>query len=175
MTSDPKNSKRFISSLASAFQKHSVWKKSKNSLFRSIFKYDLRGLKWPETKTIPQRLLLTIPHHPSCSSITIPHHPSQSRWGMVIEEHEGWWGMVKRSLWGIVLVSGHFSPRRSYVKINLKSENFDFFQTLCFWKAESKLGMYLLEFLGSEVIRGRERSSKVKFENLQNLSCYSFF
>ena len=78
MTSDPTNSKRLIPSLVSAFQKHSVWKKSKNSLFRSIFKYELRGLKWPETKIIPQRLLLTIPHHPSCTSITIPHHPSQS-------------------------------------------------------------------------------------------------
>ena len=64
---------------------------------------------------------------------------------------------------GPFLVWGHFSPQRSYLKMDLKSENFDFFQTLCFWKAETKLGMNLLEFLGSEVIRGRERSSKVKF------------
>ena len=53
---------------------------------------------------------------------------------------------------GPFLVSGHFSPRRSYLKMDLKSEFFDFFQTLCFWKAETKLGMNLLEFLGSEVI-----------------------
>ena len=39
MTSDHKNSNRFISSLVSAFQKHIGWKKSKKSLFRSIFKY----------------------------------------------------------------------------------------------------------------------------------------
>ena len=45
-----------------------------------------------------------------------------------------------------------FSPRRSYLKMDLKSEFFDFFQTLCFWKAETKLGINLLEFLGSEVI-----------------------
>ena len=38
---------------------------------------------------------------------------------------------------------------------------FYFFQTICFWKAETKLGMNLLEFLGSDVIWGRERSSKV--------------
>ena len=29
---------------------------------------------------------------------------------------------------------------------------FDFFQTVCFWKAETKLEMNLLNFLGSEVI-----------------------
>ena len=50
MTSDPKNFDRFISSLVSAFQKYTVYKKSKISLFRSIFKYELCGLKWPETK-----------------------------------------------------------------------------------------------------------------------------
>ena len=60
--------------------------------------------------------------------------------------------MVKRSLWGIILVSGHLSPRSSYLKMDLKSEFFDFFQTLCFWKAETKLEMNVLEFLGSEVI-----------------------
>ena len=53
--------------------------------------------------------------------------------------------------------------------MDLKSEFFDFFQTLCFCKAETKLKMNLLKFFGSEVIRGRERLSKVKFENLQNL------
>ena len=52
----------------------------------------------------------------------------------------------------LFFVSVHFSPRRSYLKMDLKSEFFDFFQTLCFWKAETKLGMNLLEFLGSEVI-----------------------
>ena len=59
---------------------------------------------------------------------------------------EGW------SKEGIILVSGHFSPRRSYLKMDLKSEFFDFFQPLCFWKAETKLEMNVLEFLGSEVI-----------------------
>ena len=43
MTSDHKNSNRFISSLVSAFQKHIGWKKSKKSFFRSIFKYELQG------------------------------------------------------------------------------------------------------------------------------------
>ena len=53
---------------------------------------------------------------------------------------------------GSFLVSGHFSPRRSYLKMDLKSEFFHFFQTLCFWKAETKLEMNVLEFLGSKVI-----------------------
>ena len=46
----------------------------------------------------------------------------------------------------------HFSPRRLYLKIALKSDFFDFFQTICFWKAETELEINLLEFLGSEVI-----------------------
>ena len=41
MTSDPKNNYRFLKHKLSAFQKHIVWKKSKKSLFRSIFKYVL--------------------------------------------------------------------------------------------------------------------------------------
>ena len=36
--------------------------------------------------------------------------------------------------------------------IALKSEFFDFFQTICFWKAATELEINLLEFLGSEVI-----------------------
>ena len=40
----------------------------------------------------------------------------------------------------------------SYMKMDLKSEFFDFFQPICFWKAETKLVMNLLEFLRSEVI-----------------------
>ena len=39
-----------------------------------------------------------------------------------------------------------------YLKMDLKSDFFYFFQTICFWKAETKLGMNQLEFLGSEVI-----------------------
>ena len=46
----------------------------------------------------------------------------------------------------------HGRPRSSYLKIALKSEFFDFFQPLCFWKAETELEMDLLEFLGSKVI-----------------------
>ena len=42
--------------------------------------------------------------------------------------------------------------RSSYLKMDLKSDFFDFFQPICFWKAETKLQMNLLEFLGSEVI-----------------------
>ena len=38
------------------------------------------------------------------------------------------------------------------MKMDLKSEFFDFFQPICFWKAETKLEMNRLEFLGSEVI-----------------------
>ena len=41
---------------------------------------------------------------------------------------------------------------RSYLKMALKNDFFYFFQPLCFWKAETKLEMDLLEFLGSEVI-----------------------
>ena len=58
-------------------------------------------------------------------------------------------------------LEGHFSPWSSYLKMDLKSEFFDFFQPICFWKAETKLVMNLLEFLRSEVIWDRERSSKV--------------
>ena len=57
----------------------------------------------------------------------------------------------------------------------LKNDFFDFFQTVCFWNAEIKLEMNLLEFLGSEVIWACERSSKVKFENQQNLDMYYVF
>ena len=71
MTSDPKNFKRFISSLVSALQKHIVWKKSKKSLFRSIFKCDLRGLKWPETKNAPKPKFTFIASH----CITMLHTP----------------------------------------------------------------------------------------------------
>ena len=46
----------------------------------------------------------------------------------------------------------HFNPRSSYLKIALKSEFLDFFQPLCFWKAETELETNLLEFLGSKVI-----------------------
>ena len=46
----------------------------------------------------------------------------------------------------------HFSPQSSYLKMALKNEFFDFFQTVCFWKADTELEMDLLEFLGSEVI-----------------------
>ena len=41
----------------------------------SIFKYELRGLKWPETKIHPKGFCLTIPHHPSQSTI---HNPQSS-------------------------------------------------------------------------------------------------
>ena len=43
-------------------------------------------------------------------------------------------------------------PWSSYLKMDLKSDLFDFFQTICFWKADTKLEMNLLDFLGSEVI-----------------------
>ena len=46
----------------------------------------------------------------------------------------------------------HTGPWSSYLKMDLKSDFFDFFQPICFWKAETKLEMNLLEFLGSEVI-----------------------
>ena len=59
MTSDPKNSNRFICSLVSAFQKHIGWKKSKKSLFRSIFKYEQAGaeLCQAQGKLRPQKIL----------------------------------------------------------------------------------------------------------------------
>ena len=36
--------------------------------------------------------------------------------------------------------------------MGLKIDFFDFFQPVCFWKAETKLEMDLLDFLRSEVI-----------------------
>ena len=45
-----------------------------------------------------------------------------------------------------------FGPWSSYLKMALKNEFFDFFQTVCFRKAETELEMDLLDFLGSEVI-----------------------
>ena len=42
--------------------------------------------------------------------------------------------------------------RPPYLKMDLKSDFFDFFQTICFCKAESLSFKNLLEFLGSEVI-----------------------
>ena len=72
------------------------------------------------------------------------------------------WAFDQLGIW----LAGHsvswaFSPWSTYLKMDLKSVFFYFFQTLCFWKAETKLEMNLLEFLGSEVIWGRERSLKV--------------
>ena len=72
MTSDPKNFDRFISSLVSAFQKYTVYKKSKISLFMSIFKYELRGLKWPETK-IQKKQKKTLSLTTTPTSILNPH------------------------------------------------------------------------------------------------------
>jgi hypothetical protein len=52
-----------------------------------------------------------------------------------------------------------------YLKKALKTDFFFyFFQTICFWKAETELVITLLEFLGSEVIHGRERLLEVKFQ-----------
>ena len=52
----------------------------------------------------------------------------------------------------IFLVSGHFSPRRSYFKMDLQREFFDFFQIMFLWKAETKMELNLLKFFVSEVI-----------------------
>ena len=60
--------------------------------------------------------------------------------------------IYKNELHEVILVLGHFGPWRSYLKMALKNDFFDFFQTVCFWKAEIELEMDLLEFLGSEVI-----------------------
>ena len=62
------------------------------------------------------------------------------------------WSMKVNFGFGPFLVSGHFSPRRSYLKMDLKSDLFYLFQTIYFWKAETKLEMNLLKF---EVARGR--------------------
>jgi hypothetical protein len=63
------------------------------------------------------------------------------------------WSMSSRTeVHEVILVFGHFGPWRSYLKMALKNDFFDFFQPLCFWKAETKLEMDLLDFLGSEVI-----------------------
>ena len=47
---------------------------------------------------------------------------------------------------------GPFQPTEVVLEMDLKSDFFDFFQTICFSKAETKLEMNLLEFLRSEVI-----------------------
>ena len=49
-------------------------------------------------------------------------------------------------------LEGQFSPWSSYLKMDFKNDFFDFFQPICFWKAETKLEMHLLDFLGSKVI-----------------------
>ena len=53
--------------------------------------------------------------------------------------------------------------------MDLKSDFFDFFQTICFWKAETKLEMNLLKFFGSEVTRGHYRSLEVVRGQMLNL------
>ena len=80
MTSDPKNSNRFICSLVSAFQKHIGWKKSKKSLFRSIFKYELlfpSPSPSPSVCTSCTSLHLTSPHCTSCMRCTSLHLSSK--------------------------------------------------------------------------------------------------
>ena len=47
----------------------------------------------------------------------------------------------------------------------LKIEFFDFLQMLCFENAEVVSVSDLPKFFRSEVVGGRERSSKVKFQN----------
>jgi hypothetical protein len=61
------------------------------------------------------------------------------------------WNNGTMEQWGNKIF-GHFGPWRSYLKMALKNDFFDFFQPLCFWKAEIELEINLLEFLGSEVI-----------------------
>ena len=60
--------------------------------------------------------------------------------------------IYKNELHEVILVLGHFGPWSSYLKMALKNDFFDFFQTVCFWKAETELEMDLLEFLGSKII-----------------------
>jgi hypothetical protein len=88
-------------------------------------------------------------------------------------EHELW--SMNCGAWGWILFLGHFGSWSSYLKMALKNEFFDFFQTVCFWKAETELEIDLLDFLGSEVIWARERSLEVKFENGQNLDMLYIF
>jgi hypothetical protein len=47
---------------------------------------------------------------------------------------------------------GPFRPVEVVLENGFENEFFDFFQTVCFWKAEIELEMDLLDFLGSEVI-----------------------
>ena len=47
--------------------------------------------------------------------------------------------------------------RSTYLKMDLKSDFFDLFQTICFWKAESLCFKNLLEFLGYEVKREKNQ------------------
>ena len=96
-------------------------------------------------------------------------NPSLIYYYIPIEKYTFWLG----TLLGIFWILSHFPYfLHAFSKMDLKSEFFHFFQTICFWKAETKLEMNLLKFLGSEVIWGRERSSKVKFENGQNLDMW---
>ena len=73
MTSDPKNSKRLISSSVSAFQKHSGWKKSKKSFskpFSSTTSTDRNGRK----PKLPHFYLSSN----SCSTVHAPHAPQST-------------------------------------------------------------------------------------------------
>ena len=76
---------------------------------------------------------------------------------------ENWSSLPFLHLWTLVPV-WTFQPLEHVLENGPEKWFFYFFQIICFWKAETKLGMNQLEFLGSEVIWGRERSSKVKLE-----------
>ena len=66
MTSDPKKSKRSISSSISAFQKHTGWKKSKKVNFQTHFQ-----VRPPWTRNGPKpKFTLHIPHSSCTSSIS---------------------------------------------------------------------------------------------------------
>ena len=92
------------------------------------------------------------------------------QWGAVRssedhEVHNGWWGMVKQNPLGWILVSGHLSPQRSYLKMDLKSEFFDF------WESWDQTGN---ECVGIFRIRGHLRSLEA-VRGQQNLDMWHLF
>ena len=116
MTSDPKNNYRFLKHKLSAFQKHIVWKKSKKSLFRSIFKYVLLSVCPCVSVSVClcvctscTSLHLTAPHLPS---LTIPN-PQSSILNPQSSVLSSW---LHSSLFALLIVS-EMKPNQK-IKIN---------------------------------------------------------
>ena len=77
---------------------------------------------------------------------------------------------------GILGHLGHFAYfLLIFSKMDLKTQKFDPHKIIYFWKAEVVPFSDIPKIFKSEVIWGHERSSKVNFENEQNLDMLYLF